>query len=91
MNILINGLQVTVIGMGVVFLVLFVLSLILELFKVLFYKEEKLKIKENITVDQQIKTSVSQKSQVQEVALISAVMATLLKDDEYIVNIRRVE
>ncbi len=91
MNILINGLQVTVIGIGVVFLVLFVLSLILELFKVLFYKEEKLKIKENINVDQQIKTSVSQKSQVQEVAAISAVMATLIKDDECIVNIRRVK
>ncbi len=87
MNLLMRGVQVTVIGMGVVFLVLLVLSLILELFKFLFYKEEKLKEKENINK----KASVFKKSQEQEIAVISAVMATLLNDDECIVYIKRVK
>ena len=89
MNLLMRGVQVTVIGMGVVFLVLLVLSLILELFKFLFYKEEKLKGKENININK--KASVFKKSQEQEIVVISAVMATLLNDDECIVNIKRVK
>lgn len=90
-----NGLKITIIGMGVVFIVLFVLSLILDLFKLIFYKEENIKeerqkVKKNNGIKQNIRTSVSKNGHIRDIVVISAVMATLLKDDERIVNIRRI-
>lgn len=76
--------------MGLVFIVLFVLSLILELFKFLFHKEEKLKVNKKNSINQDIKISVSKNNQIVDITVISAVMDTLLKDDERIVNIRRI-
>jgi len=91
----VNGLKITIIGMGVVFIVLFVLSLILDLFKLIFYKEENIKeerqkVKKNNGIKQNIRTSVSKNGHIRDIVVISAVMATLLKDDERIVNIRRI-
>ncbi len=86
-----NGLKITVIGMGLVFIVLFVLSLILELFKFLFHKETDLKVRKKNRIYQDIKTTVFKNNKIVDIAVISAVMATLLEDDERIVNIRRVK
>lgn len=91
MEILSEGLKVTVIGMGVVFLALFLLSVILRFFELFFYKEET----EVKTPLPEIKEGERLKGRegedIEEVVLaISAVMASILDDNEYICNIRQV-
>lgn len=87
MNIL-EGLQVTVIGMGVVVLVLFALVLLLKLFESFLYKgkdsggnkpskpKRVVKVQENDELDE-------------VVAVVSAVMADILDNNECVVNIRQ--
>lgn len=88
MNILLEGLQVTVIGMGVVFLVLFALILVLRLFERFLYDEK------NTKEVQPIKTKGNKKIQENDelnevVAAITAVFADSLDNNESIVNIRQ--
>lgn len=98
MDILYQGFEVTIIGMGVVFGVLFVLSLILELFKILFYKEKKdslpeakVKMSPEELSDKIIeKDSYSEDDNSEEIAVISAIMSELLEKDQYVVNINRI-
>jgi len=80
MDLLYEGLQITVIGMGVVFFVLFLLSVILRLFKSFFSQKEP-----------EVKVSLPGDSKnTEEVVLtICAVMAGILDDKEYICNIRQ--
>lgn len=40
---LITGLQITLIGMGIVFIILYLISLVLDLMRPIFYKPEKQK------------------------------------------------
>lgn len=87
MELLVESLQVTIIGMGVVFLVLFLLSIILQLFKSLLYKEEKV-VKPSRPERPQVKVQEGKDSD-ETIAAISAVMAGLLEDNEYIINIKQ--
>lgn len=86
MDALFEGFKVTVIGMGVVFLVLFLLTLILQLFEAFLYKGQK--------TDQPVSTKSSNKDAGQEdedlndiVVAVSAVMADIIDKNECIINI----
>lgn len=81
---IIEGLQITIIGMGVVFLALFILSLILQLFKVFFYEEKKIGEEEKIVKEE------GEKELEQFIPVITAVMADVLKENEYVLNIRQI-
>ncbi|MTI59750.1 MAG: hypothetical protein FH762_07125 [Firmicutes bacterium] len=89
MELLITTLQVTVIGMGIVFLVLFLLSLILQLFESLLYKEEKV-TKPSRPVRSKVRVQEGKGGEDETVAVITAVMASLLEDNEYIANIKAI-
>lgn len=89
MELLITTLQVTVIGMGIVFLVLFLLSLILQLFKSLLYKEEEV-TKPSHPVRGKARVQEGKGREDETVAVITAVMASLLEDNEYVANIKAI-
>lgn len=87
MNNIVEGLTITVIGMGVVFLVLFILILVLQLFKIFFYKE---KDKGGIKNRQyNLKTGVQQDELEEVVAVVTAVMEDILDKNEYISKIQQ--
>ncbi|MFW5986347.1 MAG: OadG family protein [Halanaerobiales bacterium] len=90
MDILYNGLQVTVIGMGVVFGVLFVLSLLLQLFEYLFYREKEDGVSGPEGKSRKREISYIKKDDEEEIAVISAVMSEALEKDQYVVDINRV-
>ncbi len=88
MDTLFEGFQVTVIGMGVVFLVLFLLTLILQLFEAFLYKG---KDKEGIKPTRSTELNKSQKEEgLDEVVVaVSAVMADILDKNECVININQ--
>ncbi len=91
MELIVEGLQVMVIGMGVVFVVLYFLSLILRLFKSLFYQKD-LKPTIPASVSQQIsKTQLIEEENLEnDLLVISIVMAQLLTGNKYHINIKQI-
>ena len=88
MDIIREGFQVMVIGMGLVFFVLFSLSLILKFFSTFLYKQEEKNNKKKAKNIDGVKETGKVKDLEEEIAVISAVMADILDENECIINIR---
>lgn len=88
---IVEGLTITVIGMGVVFLVLFLLILVLQLFKTFLYKEKDKGGVKNPEISRQnsLKTGVQQDELEEIVAVVTAVMEDILDKNEYISKIHQ--
>ncbi|CAH2214062.1 OadG family protein [Tepidibacter aestuarii] len=92
---IIEALKVTFISMGIVFLSLYIISLILNLFKVLFYKEDKKSNSQIAVTSTKNDDLVDIKNLKDENDLVAALMASILasknKDCKFrIKSIRRV-
>src|SRR5690554_1883334 len=88
---LFEGLQVMVIGMGVVFIVLFMLTLVLRAFEAFLYKEKNLKglqPSEDYGIKpKKAKEPVAVQERLDEVAVITAVLNDFLVEGEKTLNI----
>jgi len=74
----VDGLQITGLGMGIVFFSLYLLSTVLYFFKILFYKPKK-------------KTDIEDIEREKAVLIVSTILEYFLKDKEYkIIRIREV-
>lgn len=91
MELIVEGLQVMVIGMGVVFAVLYFLSLILRLFKSLFYQED-LTSTMPASISQQIGKNqlIEEKNLENDLLVISIVIAQLFAGEKYHINIKKI-
>jgi len=92
---IIEALKVTFISMGIVFLSLYIISLILNLFKIIFYKEEK-RSDSQIAItstknDDLVDTSNLEDENDLVVALMASILASKNKDSKFRVkSIRRI-
>lgn len=85
-DILLEALRTTVLGMGIVFITLYVLSLILELMKVVFHQDKKESTKvqksSNIIIEDETKKEaeieVSESNNEELIAVISAALSAYL-------------
>ncbi|MEJ6950672.1 OadG family protein [Natronospora cellulosivora (SeqCode)] len=92
MDILREGLQVTIIGMGLVFFVLVSMMILLKLFSAFLYKEEKTPGKEKVkvTAAKQKNDNIQVKRLEEEISVITAVMTEILDENETIVSINAI-
>ncbi|MFW6264810.1 MAG: OadG family protein [Bacillota bacterium] len=91
MDILKEGLQVTVIGMGLVFFVLICLMYVLKLFTVFLNKKEIKSDKDKIEImARKEKTKIKENLQ-EEIAVITAAMLEVLEENETIININPIK
>lgn len=81
----------TVVGLGIVFLVLLILMLVLCLFKVIFYKDpEKSKKTEVLAVEETPVTEIKEETQDEEelIAILTAAVAASLNTSTYNLQIK---
>ncbi|HLV09127.1 MAG TPA: OadG family protein [Halanaerobiales bacterium] len=92
MDTIFEGLQVMVIGMGVVFVVLFSLTLVLRAFEAFLYKEKKIKkpSEDYGGKPKRVQESVAAQERLDEVAVITTVLYDFLDQGEKIINIRQI-
>ncbi len=89
MEALFEGLGVTVIGMGVVFLVLFLLTMILKLFEVFLYRGQKRGQPAILPKSGSKDISQGDEDLNELVVAVSAVMAEIIDKNECLINIRQ--
>ncbi|MFW6035340.1 MAG: OadG family transporter subunit [Halothermotrichaceae bacterium] len=91
-NNLIEGIQISIIGIFLVFLILFILSLILQYFSKLIQdkeikpRQQTRQLKQQKSVED-IDTALNDKK---HAVIISAIMAEVLDENQYVVNINKV-
>lgn len=92
-----EGVQVTVVGLSIVFAVLIILMLVLMLMKVIFYKDPNKTQKQDIEITQDFAQQVTAESTQDEeelIAVLTAAVAASLNTSTYNLNIksyRRIE
>lgn len=88
-----TGLVVTIIGMGIVFLVLILLWLVLELMRIIFSKEKKEEIStaENVVQTPVVSTIEQEQDDDELVAVIAAAIAASLGTSTYNLKIASIK